>query len=183
MPLILDRTAVERARCDAAALDALIGAVWPEAYRLAFAVLRDHGLAEDAAQEACAAIVRFLPSLKDSGAFRTWSYKIVARHALDVARRRPRTTDLDKLSAHAIDSERSDALDLYAALAALTPQQRTTILLRYYAGLRSDEIGEAIGIPPSTVRFHLVLARRALRKALGGAMLNRPYNEVLSDVH
>jgi RNA polymerase sigma-70 factor (ECF subfamily) len=183
VPLVFDRATVERARSDAGALDALIGAVWPEAYRLALTVLRDHGLAEDAAQEACAAIVRFLPSLKDPGAFRTWSYKIIARHALDAARRRPRTTDLDTLCAHAIDSERSDALDLYAGLAALTPLQRTTILLHYYAGLRSQEIGEAIGIPPSTVRFHLMLARRALRKALGAATLNRPYNEVLSDVH
>lgn len=183
MPLVFDRATIERARDDAGTLDALIGAVWPEAYRLAFGVLRDHGLAEDAAQEACAAIVRFLPSLKDPDAFQTWSYRVIFRHALDVARRRPPTTDLDKLCAHVVDSERSDALDLYAALAALTPLQRATILLHYYAGLRSSEIGDAIGIPSSTVRFHLMLARRALRKALGAATLNRPYNEVLSDVH
>jgi RNA polymerase sigma-70 factor, ECF subfamily len=183
MPLVLDRATVERARRDAGALDALIGAVWPEAYRLAFAVLRDHGLAEDAAQEACGAIVRFLPSLKDSGAFRTWSYRIIARHAIDVARRRPRTTDLDSLLERRIDTERTDALDLYVALAALTPLQRAAVLLHYYAGLRSHEIGEALGVRPSTVRFHLMLARRALRKALGEATLGHSYDEVLSDVH
>jgi RNA polymerase sigma-70 factor (ECF subfamily) len=181
--LVIDRASVERARCDAGALDALIGAIWPEAYRLALSVLRDHGLAEDAAQEACAAIVRFLPSLKDTGAFQTWSYKIITRHALDVARRRPRTADLNMFSPCSVDNERSDALDLYAALAALTPPQRAAILLHYYAGLRSREIGEAIGIPPSTVRFHLMLARRALRKALAATATRHPYNEVCSDAH
>ena len=62
--------------------------------------------------------------------------------------------------------DRSDALDLYKALAALPPVQRAAIVLRYYADLSSAEIAAATGLPASTVRFHLMLARRKLRKVL-----------------
>jgi RNA polymerase sigma factor (sigma-70 family) len=57
-------------------------------------------------------------------------------------------------------------LDLHNALAALTPKRRALILLHYYAGLNSAEIAVATGSPASTIRFQLMLARRALRKAL-----------------
>jgi DNA-directed RNA polymerase specialized sigma24 family protein len=75
-------------------------------------------------------------------------------------------------------------LDLYRALAALTPVQRAAVLLHYYGGLRSGEIAEALGVPPSTARFHLMLARRNLRRAL--AVVDPPTTpgiEVVSDVH
>jgi RNA polymerase sigma factor (sigma-70 family) len=60
----------------------------------------------------------------------------------------------------------SDAIDLYDALAALTPARRALILLHYYAGLSAKEIAMTVALPASTVRFQLMLARRALRIAL-----------------
>jgi len=185
VPLALESGLIENARSGRAGLERLIAAVWPEAYRIAFSILRDRGLAEDAAQEACATMASSLATLKNAGAFRGWSYRIIANHAITVARRRPHTQPLDALAEREIRFDQSDALDLYEALAALPVEQRTAVILHYYAGLTSGEIAASIGLPSSTIRFYLMLARRALRKALtaAGVHVAQPSKEVLSNVH
>ncbi len=119
MPLTVGPRVIESAQSGSEALEALIAAVWPEAYRLALVILRDRGLAEDAAQEACAAIARSLTSLKSADAFPAWSYKIIVSHALASARRRRRTESLDVLADRSVEFDRSATLDLYDALASL----------------------------------------------------------------
>lgn len=185
MPLNLERGLIESAKSGGADLERLITAVWPEAYRLAFSILRDGGLAEDAAQEACASIARSLSALKNAAVFPAWSYRIIVNHAITAARRRPRTQTLDALTQQAVHFDQSDALDLYKALEALPTVQRGAIILHYYAGLDSGEIADATGLPRSTVRFHLMLARRALRKALSTTEAHtlKSSKEALSDVH
>lgn len=185
MALNLESGLIERARSGGADLDGLITVVWPEAYRIAFAILRDSGLAEDAAQEACAAIARSLTTLKDARVFRAWSYKIIVNHAITVARRRPRTETLETLTHQGVHFDHTDALDLYNALAKLPPVQRGAIVLHYYAGLNSGEIATATGLPRSTVRFHLMLARRTLRKLLSttDGRTAQTSKEALPDVH
>lgn len=173
--------AVERARFGGAALDALIEQVWPDAYRLSFAILHDRGLAEDAAQEASATIARRLDSLRENSAFSAWSSRIVARHALDAARRRPQTLNLADSGASVAPADSADALDLQAALASLDPRRRTVILLHYYAGLSSAEIADVLRVSPATVRFHLMRARAALRRALTVTISPPSANEVLTD--
>lgn len=166
MPLELEPDLIERAKFGGAPLERLITAVWPEAYRIARGILRDPELAEDAAQEACASIARSLRTLKKSSGFRAWSYKLIVNHAISALRRRTQTQSLDALEDHAIHFDHTGALDLYHALGSLPPVQRAAIILHYYAGLNSAEIAVATGLPSSTVRFHLMLARKALRKAL-----------------
>ena len=56
---------------------------------------------------------------------------------------------------------------LLAALAGLRPAERDVLLLYALAGLSYAEIGEALALPPGTVRSHLFRARRALRAELG----------------
>lgn len=182
MPLTLEAAVVDDARRGGEALERLIAAVWPEAFRVAVAILRDRGLAEDAAQEACAAIARALPQLRDSSAFSSWAYKTIAARALDVARSRRHAVPLEAVADRALRFDPSDALDLYRALARLSPKQRAATLLHYYAGLRTGEIAAAIGVPPSTVRFHLMLARRSLRKALSAPVPSVLSAEVIPDV-
>ncbi len=183
MPLTIEPRIIEKAQVATEELEPLVAAVWPEAYRLALTILRDRGLAEDAAQEACATIARSLTSLKNLDAFPAWSHKIIVRHALVSARRRPITRSLDALGDLSVGFDRRDALDLYGALAELTPLQRAAILLHYYAGLSSAEIAAATGIPSSTVRFHLMRARKALRAALCAGSTPLSYDRALTDVH
>ena len=93
MPLDLDPALIDDARRRDADLDRLIAAVWPEAFRIALSILRDPGLAEDVAQDACANIARSLEKLKDTRVFAAWSYRIIVNHATTRARTRLRSPE------------------------------------------------------------------------------------------
>jgi RNA polymerase sigma-70 factor, ECF subfamily len=178
MALSIDPALVAAATDDDASLQRLIEAVWPEAYRLAASILRDRALAEDVAQEACATIARSLRSLKDAGSFSTWSYRVVTNHAISAARKRRPTEPIEAADKCAMHFDSSDALDLHEAIAGLPVDQRAALVLHYYAGLNSFDIAAALGISPVTVRFRIMLARRALAKAL--SLPSRTSDEVLS---
>ena len=177
----VDGDLVERARGGGDAIEALIEAVWPEAYRVARTILGDMGHAEDAAQEACARMARSLSELRDAGAFRTWMYRIVVNEALAVVRARRPALPLDDVAESGVAFDRSDALDLHAALASLPAARRAVVVLRYHCGFSSREIAAAMGLAAPTVRFHLMMARRALRRALSPHAARLRVKEVRSD--
>jgi RNA polymerase sigma-70 factor (ECF subfamily) len=162
----VDQSLVFNARKDDAALEALLTALWPEAYRVSFGVLHDHGLAEDAAQETCAIIAHGLPALRSDEAFYRWMYRIIVRHAIASGRRRKKMASLDASAGPSTLSSAEEHLDLLHAIEALPVVQRAAIILRYYAGFNSGEIAGILRMPATTVRFHLMLARRGLRATL-----------------
>jgi RNA polymerase sigma factor (sigma-70 family) len=66
---------------------------------------------------------------------------------------------------------REESTDLHAdelgdALATLTPQRRTAVILEYCAGLREREIAEAMGIPAGTVKSLLHRSLAQLREVI-----------------
>jgi len=164
--LKIDLALVEEASSDSEALERLIAHVWPEAFRLAAGILRDRSLAEDAAQEACASMAVALSSLKSAASFRTWFYRLVVNESISISRRRRDTVALHEITSKTIEFDGAQAVDLFGALQRLSSEQRAIVLLHYYAGLNSRELAAAAGLPAATVRFHLMLARRALRRAL-----------------
>ena len=65
------------------------------------------------------------------------------------------------------DSEIPERLiDLRAALDRLTARQRLVVVLRYFVDLRDEEIAEALGVRPGTVRSLAHRAIAALRKEM-----------------
>jgi DNA-directed RNA polymerase specialized sigma24 family protein len=149
--------AIDAARAgDGAALDALLSATWPHAYRIALSILRHPMAAEDAAQEACARMVRAIAGLRSSAAFGVWFYRLVVREALGI-QRRTRTPDPVDPGTLASASPLTDALvriDVLRALGKLPPD------------LNSREIAAIVGMPDATVRYNLALARRRLEALL-----------------
>lgn len=59
-----------------------------------------------------------------------------------------------------------EADDLRTALAGLPRNQRSVLVMRYYAGLDDDEIAGALGCSPGTVRSHASRALATLRVSL-----------------
>ena len=184
MPLKFDTELVNRAKASEGGLEHLLALVWPEAFRMALSILRDRGLAEDAAQEACVTVARSLPTLNDDGAFAGWCYKIIVSKAISTSRQIESTDRLDALTSEPVHLDNCEAVDLYGALSKLSRKERGAIMLRYYVGLDSREIAEATGLPRGTVRFHLMVARRRLRKALAvDERTTTRSEEALSDAH
>jgi DNA-directed RNA polymerase specialized sigma24 family protein len=58
-------------------------------------------------------------------------------------------------------------LDLRAAIAALPPRQRATLVLRFYCDLNVDRCAEVLGCSPGTVKSQTARALETVRRALG----------------
>ena len=70
---------------------------------------------------------------------------------------------------------RRDERDTWARLlAALSPAQRTAVVLRHVDGLSYAEIAEAVGRPEGTVKAHVHRGLTALRAALVAAEASEP---------
>ena len=152
---------------DALELSRLIETVWPDAYRLAFAILGEHASAQDAAQESCVILCRTVASLRDAGAFRVWFSRIVVRVASRLKRRRAAVELCVAPAPASIDPATS--IDIWRALSSLPRKLREVVVLRYFEDFSSREIASILRIPDGTVRFRLAIARRRLRPLLGDA--------------
>ncbi len=165
-----ERLVVLAQRGDRSAFGELAAEVGDRLYALAFRMLRDGDLAEDAAQEAIVLIWRDLRALRDPQRFETWAYRIVVRACYrEVRRRRTRGPHLYALpdlpvadSATAI----ANRDELERAFSRLTAQQRAVIALQYYLGMTHPQIADVLEIPVGTVGSRLHAAKRALRAAL-----------------
>jgi RNA polymerase sigma-70 factor (sigma-E family) len=90
-----------------------------------------------------------------------------------------RTTWWKRVSLHreSADSAMPDvdlaaSLDLRAALAALPPRQRASIVLRYYCDLSVDETAAALHCAPGTVKSQTSRGLETMRRALGPRPVN-----------
>jgi RNA polymerase sigma-70 factor, ECF subfamily len=153
-------------------VERLIEAVWPDAYRLAYAILAERQSAEDVAQEACVVIYRRIVSLRNVEAFRVWFYRIVVRRATEFKKRRDRSAPV--VVETYVDDDRTVAIDIWRALASLPPHLRNVVVLHYFEDLSSREIASILRIPDGTVRFRLMTAKRRLRPLLGDATQHTP---------
>jgi RNA polymerase sigma-70 factor (ECF subfamily) len=168
MPIYVAANLVEAA-CSGGPVEVeqLIEAAWPDAYRLALAVLGDASSAEDAAQEACIRLYRSISSLRSASAFRVWFYRIIVREASAQKRRQSRLVEAGSSSESCAPEEPAILLDVWHALDMLPQKLREVVVLHYYEDLSSREIASVLGIPDGTVRFRLMTARRHLRDQLG----------------
>ena len=168
------RELVQRAaRGDHGAFDALVRAASNRLYGIAWRILRDQYLAEDALQGALIAMWNGLPQLRDPDRFDAWTYRLIVRAATAEGRRRSRhpTTTLlpdDAEPARSADEIRAvadrDALE--RGFSRITPEQRAVLVLQHYAGLTQAEIADVIGVPIGTAGSRLHYAARALRAAI-----------------
>ena len=62
-----------------------------------------------------------------------------------------------------------DRLSIWPHVAALPPKQRAVIVLRYYEDLTEQQIADALGCSPGTVKSNASLALKSLRARMEGA--------------
>jgi RNA polymerase sigma factor (sigma-70 family) len=159
------------ARSDEPALAELYDRIGGIAYGLAFRILRDESLAEDAVQEAFLGLWRaaatFVPERAKAS---TWILTLVHRRAVDLVRReeRRRTEPLEDAPETATGSAEETAWlrfereRVQEALAQLPDQQREAIELAYYGGFTQSELAERLGQPLGTIKSRMFsgLSRR-----------------------
>jgi RNA polymerase sigma-70 factor (ECF subfamily) len=163
------------ARSDDAALAELYDRVGGAAYGLAYRVLRDETLAQDAVQDAFLALWRtagsFLPERAKAS---TWILTLVHRRAVDLVRREQRRR-AEPIETAPEPSERSaeesawlrlERERVVTALAQLPDQQREAIELAYYGGYTQSELADRLGEPLGTIKSRMFTGLSRLRELL-----------------
>ena len=59
-----------------------------------------------------------------------------------------------------------ERLDLYEAIKRLPEKYRTAVILKYFDGMKQEEVAYVMGIPRGSVSAYLTRAKRELRKYL-----------------
>jgi RNA polymerase sigma-70 factor, ECF subfamily len=138
---------------------------------LAFYILGDSNEAEDATQEAMARAWKARGSLRSSDSFDAWVDRILVNTCRERLRRKRLVREV--AFAPAIEPEAHDRLgalfnrdSVGRALMALTPEQRTVVVLRYWRDLSLEQIAVRLGWPLGTVKSRLHYALAALRERL-----------------
>ena len=143
-------------RGSAADFEALFRAYWPRSYRAAYLVVHDAAAAEDIAQEAFLAAVRNLDRFDRRRPFAPWLHRIVVNRAIDWARARALRAELESPDALPAPERERDVSDTTLdALAALPPDQRAVVVLRYVLEYTPGEIAGLLDLPRGTVNSRL----------------------------
>jgi RNA polymerase sigma-70 factor (ECF subfamily) len=165
------------ARSDETALAELYDRFGRAAYGLAFRVLRDAALAEDAVQEAFLDVWRqadrFVPERARASA---WLFTFVHRRAVDVVRReeRRRAEPIENAPVAVGGTAEDEAWlrlereRVQGALAQLPDAQREAIELAYYGGFTQSELAERLGEPLGTIKSRMFTGLARLRELLEG---------------
>jgi RNA polymerase sigma-70 factor (ECF subfamily) len=166
------------AQADEGALGELYDRFGKVAYGLAYKILQDAALAEDAVQEA------FLQIWRGAGSYRperakasTWLLTFVHRRAVDLVRREQKRRTLPVVvepqgADPGADEEvvqRSRREIVQDALRRLPAEQREPIELAYYAGLTQSELAERLGQPLGTIKSRMFSGLQRLRVLLAEA--------------
>lgn len=144
-------------------------------YRLLLRMTRNPDDAFELVQETYLRAFTRISQFDGRSALATWLYGIAVNEGLQFLRRstRRRTQELEpSLDPPDADSDNDRAyvqLDVEDALAALAPDDRAILLLRYQEGLDYAAIAEIAGCPPGTVASRLSRAREHLRGLLRSA--------------
>lgn len=175
---VYDEYLVASARAgDRAAFERLAMRFAPRLRAHAYRLVGDPEMANEAAQDAWADIVRGLPRLADVALFSGWAYRIVTRRCADCIRRKSRQRKIEAaFAAEPPAEERSaarleigaDAARIGRALSTLSPEQRAAVALFYRDDLSIAEIAIALDAPEGTIKTRLMHARARLKAALDG---------------
>ena len=136
------------------------------AFAVSYLILGNKADCEDAMSEAILRAFESRGKLKKRESFRAWFLQILRRESYNTLRRRKRLTLVEELpEREAPDPDSAGRLDLHAALAQLTEDQRTALLLQQ-EGYELSEIGAILDVPVGTVKSRLSRAKNTLRTLL-----------------
>jgi RNA polymerase sigma-70 factor (ECF subfamily) len=154
--------------------------------RVTFRITGNEADAEEAAQEAFLRAYNKLPSFRQDSAFATWIVRIAMNTAINLVERRnrdltyhaPRIADEPSVGDNTVRVADSDggpegvllnreATGLrQAAMAALTPMERTAFTLRHMEDLPISEIAAALNVPVNSAKQAVFRAVSKLRRSL-----------------
>ena len=129
-------------------------------WRAVLAYAGDPEVASDAVAETFAHALRRRDAIRDP---ERWVWRTVFRVAAGELKARSRSIPL---SVEGVYEMEEPARELVAALAKLSPKQRTAIVLHHAAGYPVGEVAAILGSTAGAVKVHLFRGRARLRELL-----------------
>jgi RNA polymerase sigma-70 factor, ECF subfamily len=174
-------------RSEDAALESLVREHSRMVYRIAYAVLRSHHDAEDAAQETFLRVLRYSHKLATVENHKTWLARIAWRVAVDRSQQRGRRREIaledpekavgetasPESPAHEV-MQGSQVGDLLQRLIAALPEKlREPLILSTLEEMSPREVAATLGINEAAVRSRVFRARQILREKLAGRVTKK----------
>lgn len=161
-------------------------------YSLAWRMLGSREDAQDVVQETFLSVFKAIRSLRDPGSFPTWLYRIALNHCR--ARRKSRASEhysgeytsdqtgagediLSNMPAVERGAEKLETIDIIRkALAGLSEDHTTAIVLKEYLGLSLEELASVMDCPLSTAKSRLYNGLKGVQRNLKrmGINLSKP---------
>lgn len=133
---------------------------------IAYSVVSDHQLAEDAAQESFARALVSLRKLKKQTRFAPWLAAICRNVARDMVATKVRQISTKDFSQAARNNTDENDRLIRRAIEQLPVSAKELIVLRYYNNLSYEEISFVLGISKPTINGRLTRAKRKIAKYL-----------------
>jgi RNA polymerase sigma-70 factor (ECF subfamily) len=157
---------------DRAAFATIAAPLYARLHRIAYSILGDAHLAEDATQQAMLRVWRNLPRLREPEKLDAWAYRTLV-HACNTEGRRSRRWLPSIRMSEDTEAVAGDDLGVIAdrdqlerGFRRLSIDQRAVVVLHHYSGLPLDQVADALDVPVGTVHSRLHRAMSALRAAL-----------------
>jgi RNA polymerase sigma-70 factor (ECF subfamily) len=177
---------------DLAAFETLVESKRERVFWIAYHVVGEPELARDVAQEVFLRLFRVLRRFRSGGRFDAWLYRITLNLAIDARRRERPHREAAPLDARAsgepaggaaagpgrpgggaAESPTGESLRqrevrrIFVELSArLGRKQRAAFILREIEGMSTAEVAAVLGTRASTVRNHVLQARRILKEEM-----------------
>lgn len=151
-------------------------------YHTAYRLVGNAEDAQDVVQEAFLHAYQSLASFKGDSLFFTWLYRIAVNTAISLKRKQRAVLSLharQELESRlepadvSVGAQPHQALEqaeevqrLQRALAQLSPEHRTVLILKELEGHKYETMAEILGVPIGTIRSRLHRARLELREIL-----------------
>ncbi len=97
---------------------------------------------------------------------KAWFFTTIKNKNIDHIRKNNRIIGFDEYQDMEDDTHFEESIAVRSMLESLPEKYRNIIIMRYQYNMNATEIGEKLGMSPSTIRTHLSTAMGILRKSL-----------------
>ena len=144
-------------------------------YRLAYSYVRNKEDALDIIQDSIYKALSSIKTLERPEVVKTWFYRIIINTSLDFIRKNKHCLYIEdevlESVAPAMEDQHED-IDLKVAIDKLPVLSKTVILLRFYEGLKIEDIAKIMNENVNTTKTRLYTALKKLKLELEEPLLN-----------
>lgn len=178
VPYIQEMLATRAQQGDEEAFEDILDTYKGLMLHVAYSIVKDRDIAEDAVQDALIQAWQHLPDLRETRALRPWLMRIVVNQCISFKRRLARSATFLQQSFVEQEMERASQIadyaegymernwDLARAIGSLPVKQRVALALHYYHGMTLPEMSRRLQTSENTLKKRIQMALSNLRNNL-----------------